>query len=191
MYVLVIARVIFGSLIIWRGFNILDTSFFRTMDEIARVLAHELQLSFLTYLLYPFISLVQALSDIKIDLGSVNVTCTGSQGPIELLINCLILGAVVIVIESDFHVFLNVMFAEINNKFINTIFTYNLNLTFLTKYCTATGASFSQVKLNPVFFICVTIYLITPQINWAASIGPFQLLVALNPFQKALQFLMG
>ena len=67
----------------------------------------------------------------------------------------------VIVIESDFHLYLNVLFSDINQKFINTTLTYNLRFGWCRKY-------------RLVFFSVLA--------EGAAQ---------LNPFQRALQFLMG
>jgi len=93
-YAFTLSKTIFGSLILARGFQIVDTSFFRMLDDIANTLSRVLRLDFLSYLLSPIIDLFRVLSFIRIDLSTVSVTCAGSQAPIELLIDCLILGTV-------------------------------------------------------------------------------------------------
>jgi len=50
-------------------------------------------------ILYPLIWVLNALSNIHIDLSAVQVTCTGSQAPFEIIINCIILGLVEGVIQ--------------------------------------------------------------------------------------------
>ena len=77
------------------------------MKEIQNSLDVSLNLGFLGYMMYPFVTFVGYISSFMIDLGSVNVTCKGSQAPMELLINCFVLGMIVVIIESDFHVFQN------------------------------------------------------------------------------------
>ena len=99
MFVLVayafnLSKTIFGSLIIARGFHVVDTSFFRMLDNIADTLARVLRLDVLSYLIWPILEFCRILSFIHIDLSAISVTCSGSKAPIELLINCLILGTV-------------------------------------------------------------------------------------------------
>jgi signal transduction histidine kinase len=85
-------QVFFTSLILWRG---LKKNF--RLSPILDLLAEGLQditqciglpINLIYFLALPFLYLFQALSSQNISLSSVSVTCSGSQAPIELLINC-------------------------------------------------------------------------------------------------------
>ena len=80
------------------------------MDRISAVISGigiVLHLDFIvSYISYPLIYLLNLLSNLSIDLSQLNVTCTGSQAPVYLLLDCIILVAIVILtIVSDVHIF--------------------------------------------------------------------------------------
>ena len=52
----------------------------------------------------------------KIDFGAVEVTCKGFQAPIEIFVNCMVLGFIVVVIESEFHIIQNSLFKGVFKK---------------------------------------------------------------------------
>jgi hypothetical protein len=109
-------RIIFTALIIWRGIKV-NIDFFDKLAEVMRVLSFTFKIPLVTYFLYPFIALVRLLSNINLNLDAVNVTCSGSQAPLELFFLVTILIFVVIVIESNFSVFQKVYFRAMNLRF--------------------------------------------------------------------------
>ena len=52
------------------------------------------------YLFYPLYVAVDLLSNLKIDLSAINITCDGAQAPMELVMNIFIMGLVIIVIRA-------------------------------------------------------------------------------------------
>ena len=102
-YVFVLGQIIYSSMIIWRGLypNLLS-DFLDKVDIIRDVFVIKLNLSFIGYALYPFTWLIKAISQFNIDLTGLGVTCTGAQAPMQLAINCFVLGFIILVIESNF-----------------------------------------------------------------------------------------
>ena len=104
VYCLILFKILFSSLILWKGIHVNNLGFIDRMKEIQRTL-DVLNLSVIGYLMYPFVEFTKVISSISINLGAVEVTCAGSQAPIELLIDCFVIGFVVVIIESRFFVF--------------------------------------------------------------------------------------
>ena len=120
------------------------------MYEIASTLADKLAMPSLEFILHPFIALIEILSRFKIDLGSIDVTCEGSQAPIELFVNCFVLGAIIIIIKSDFHIYQNIVFASVNLKVAKAAMTFPLGLKgskFLILKC---GIAYTLSTMNPL-----------------------------------------
>jgi hypothetical protein len=57
------------------------------------------------WVLYPFVEFLKVIANLNINFGSLTVTCQGSKAPIRLLIDCVILGIVIVVIESDYQMY--------------------------------------------------------------------------------------
>jgi hypothetical protein len=115
-------QVFFTSLILWRGMKV-DFK----LSPILQVLAEALQgitryigfpVDIIFILSLPFFYLFDALDSINLNLSSVNITCSGSQAPIELLINCVILGFLIIVVRSDYQLLFNVLLNNVNQRFL-------------------------------------------------------------------------
>jgi len=64
----------------------------------------------------PVIYAADVISNISINLNAVKVTCPGAQSPLFLAADLLIVGVVVIVIESDVQVFWTMMFGPAMSK---------------------------------------------------------------------------
>ena len=91
----------------------IDDSFFKAMQSALQNLASIFGLPVIKDVLYPFIYCVEQLSTLNIDLSGMNVTCKGSQAPLQLSLNFYINGYVILVIESDFFVTQATHFLEI------------------------------------------------------------------------------
>lgn len=128
VYILVLSRVLFSSLLIWKGFNIDNLGFVDKMNSVGEAFADSLNIPSFEYLIWPFIKFIDILSAFKIDLGSVEVTCEGSQAPMELIINCFVLGFIVIIIESDYHVYEHAVFGQVNLKTLKAAMTFPLGI---------------------------------------------------------------
>lgn len=83
-YAFLLTKVLFASLIIWRGLSVFDDSFSEILRNVANSLEFTLHVPYVSYLIYPFVMLVQELAKIHIDLAGISVTCEGSQAPIQV-----------------------------------------------------------------------------------------------------------
>jgi sterol desaturase/sphingolipid hydroxylase (fatty acid hydroxylase superfamily) len=98
------SQIIFNVLLLYRNFKVYLPSlksFEDTVDDTVDAVVNLLNMSYLKDLAYPFIYLINAISDIHIDLSAVQVSCAGAQAPGLLLINVVIVGIVIIIIRSD------------------------------------------------------------------------------------------
>ena len=120
-----ISRIVFTALILWRGLH-LNVDFLEKLRRMLDVLSFAFKIPLLTYILYPFVAFITVLSNINIDFSSVNVTCTGAQAPLELIVLCSILIFTVIIIESKFSILQKVYFKCINLRFVIAGITYKL-----------------------------------------------------------------
>jgi hypothetical protein len=75
---------------------------------------------FLKSIYTPFIYLFDIISKFKINLGGLNVTCLGAQAPLQMLINLLILGIVMLFVQSDFMIFQNIALVSSCESFLQT-----------------------------------------------------------------------
>jgi hypothetical protein len=86
------------------------------LSDLAKYLRFDIPI--FNYFLYPFFALFQTLANLHINLSTVNVSCAGSQAPIELLIDCCILGLTIVLIKSDYQYLFNILLPNINNAFL-------------------------------------------------------------------------
>jgi len=119
-FILTIFGVFFDVFILWRSSNWVHHP--EVIDAIAHFfveLGNFLQISYIVdpaaRLFIAFIRIIAAI-DLSSLLSTVNVSCQGSVAPLELLANYLILGAVVIIIESEFS-FLSITRQRMFNNF--------------------------------------------------------------------------
>jgi hypothetical protein len=164
-FVFFIYHVFFTSLILWRGLKA-DLH----LSPILNLLAEGLQditeyislpVDLFYFVALPFLYLFEALASINLNLSSVNVTCAGSQAPIELLINCFILGLLVIIIRSDYQLLFNILLNNLNQRFLLNNIEQRLDST--------------DFRFSSHFFICLAV----------------SALNAINPFQVGLRYCMG
>jgi hypothetical protein len=139
-YMILIGNALFSALIIWRSLNnIFENSFVKSLESIFSNIAHLLGLSYLGYLTYPFVIVLKAIANIQINFSAVNVTCEGSKAPLQLVVNCLIIGYIVKVIESGFLIYNATLFKATNKV---------LGLSIFTKYVYSTRGFKSVVALG-------------------------------------------
>jgi hypothetical protein len=117
-----IYQVFFTSLILWRGMKV-DFKLSPILDLLAEALRGITQylgfpVDVLFILALPFLYLFEALASINLNLSTINITCSGSQAPIELLINCFILGFLIIVVRSDYQLLFNVLLNNMNQRYL-------------------------------------------------------------------------
>ena len=118
MYVLTCTKLMYYALIVWKGINVNVPNvenFYKKLERLMDSLSVDFGLYWLRELLYPFQLLVDGIASINIDFNQIDVTCAGSQAPLELLVNLLILGLTVFVISTHMNLFY-LIFGQINLK---------------------------------------------------------------------------
>jgi hypothetical protein len=115
-------QVFFTSLILWRGMKV-DFKLSPILDLLTEALRGITQymrfpVDVIFIVAIPFLYIFEALASINLNLSSVNITCSGSLAPIELLINCVILGFLIIVVRSDYQLLFNVLLNNVNQRFV-------------------------------------------------------------------------
>ena len=106
------ASVLVDVLILFRGLR-LDLSFVEflthTLSSLGSALAH---------LLSPLQALLGFLALFKVDLAAVSVVCPGASAPVNLLIDYFVLGAVVVVMGSDYQIFRATALGRLLERFV-------------------------------------------------------------------------
>jgi photosystem II stability/assembly factor-like uncharacterized protein len=156
-------HIIFNALLIWRGYEAFFNSNF-TFLERSKLFLNSIDISFnvgfISPLGYPFIYVFNEISSININLAAINISCPGSQAPIYLLFDCIIVGMVIFIIESDAHVFWTTLVKTVSDKFGSLLFNrYYLFRTF-----------FSSLSLYSAFSVFL-LFLPTPMKMIQYSLG--------------------
>jgi hypothetical protein len=158
-------QVFFTSLILWRGLHVslnlspILTLLAEGLTDITKYI--NLPVNLFYYAALPFLYLFEKLATIDLNLSSVNVTCAGSQAPIELLINCFILGLLVIIIRSDYQLLFNILLNDLNQRILLNNVEQRLEK--------------QNLQFSRYFFICIIM----------------TALCSINPFQVGLRYSMG
>ena len=117
-YLTVLGRIVFKAMIIVVGLNIDNLAFLAKVDSISRALAEALGMFWLYNAIFaPFVAIITFLTQFELSLDVINLTCEGSTAPMKLLGNLLIIGIVVVLIESEFAVFKGVVYDSLVEKF--------------------------------------------------------------------------
>lgn len=93
------------------------------IDYLVELFSTAINMPFVRDLAYPFSYVITKLSNIRIDLSSVQVTCAGSQAPIFLFLDLIFMGLIVIIIESDLQIFWAASFKNLLQQATNLIYS--------------------------------------------------------------------
>lgn len=121
IFIGIASSIFFNSMILQRSFLFeIDKSFVAVIRRIVQNVSAILSLpeDIVSLFFWPLTYVIAAVADIKINLSSVNVTCSGASAPIELFINILILGFVIVVIESNYQLFQSISFNNLVNQLL-------------------------------------------------------------------------
>ena len=189
------ADVFFKSLIIWKQMHTLPFISFAILDYVAviqnvisivgvfliKLSLPEFLRNFILLFFTPVILLFQVLANFRIDFSALNVTCSGAQAPLELTLNMIILGIVIVVIQSEYQVFSGLIFQSatlryseivLSNEYISHQIGASEHVT-----CCASARQFCK-KIPFVFFGLI----------YSISI---QIIAQLVSFHSVLQFIMS
>jgi hypothetical protein len=131
------SQILFNVLLLYRNFRIYLPSlksFEDIVDDTVDAVVNLLNMRYLKDLAFPFIYLINAVSDLHINLSTVQVSCSGAQAPGLLLINIIIVGVVIIIIRSDIQSY----WAVAQTKLLFKVFYLPLNNSFAGKNKLAT-----------------------------------------------------
>ncbi len=117
-YIICMFHILFKGMIVYLSFdvNVGIQDFINKVQTFVSLFAITLHIPYVDYALYPFIFMLRLVSYLKIDLSAIEVTCVGAQAPLELFINCVIIGLVVCVVESNFQYIQHVMVVNMGKK---------------------------------------------------------------------------
>jgi len=79
---------------------------------------------FLEEILIPLKQALHFLEFFKIDFSAINVTCAGSTAPFELFLNILVIGTVMVLIESDFQLYKTVTYTGMMDENVDMLGKY-------------------------------------------------------------------
>jgi hypothetical protein len=121
-FVFIFYQIFFTSLILFRGLHsrFQLKSILNLLAQGIIDIAGYISVPFEVFYVFvlPFLYFFKGLASLHVDLSSVNVTCSGSQAPIELLINCFILGLLILIIRSEYQVLYNTLLTLMNRSFL-------------------------------------------------------------------------
>ena len=118
-------QIVFNALVIYRSFRYflpMTRQFKREANYLIDSVAAGLGLKSLAVLLYPIVFIADAIASININFSAVDVSCSGAQSPLYLLMNLIIVGVVVILIRSNAQVYWDVSLTQVSLKAASTIF---------------------------------------------------------------------
>ena len=130
-----LAGIFFKSLIIWK--HLRNLKLFKIQIPYPMVVALSISeiLSNLRAMAFPFVEFIDAvltqfgqffqlLGAITFDLNVVvSITCKGSTAPLKLLMDMVVLGVIILVIESKVQLFREIALKNVSRKFFSTITT--------------------------------------------------------------------
>ena len=120
IFVGTMSSIFFKAMIMWRGLK-LSFPFANVIDDAIQQLSKILQVPIFKVLFTPFTYMFKFFATLKIDLAAVNVTCEGSSAPLELFFNIMIVGIVIIVVDSNIQLFQSITFTSVTEKFLEAV----------------------------------------------------------------------
>ena len=112
-YALQMTSILVDVLILFRGLR-LKVPFLEFISHVLSTLGPLFETLFV-----PLKVVISWLAFFKIDLSAIQVTCPGSTAPVNLLIDLIVLGAVVIVVGSDYQLIRSVTLPSLLNKSVD------------------------------------------------------------------------
>eukprot|EP01035_Chromulina_nebulosa_P057355 gene57355-78580_t len=105
-----VTRIAFNAMVLWRAYNGIYIANVNFVVDCLRPFLFEFgkiihSQEIVLVISYPLINVIDFISNLSINLGDIKVTCIGAQSPLYLLCDVLIVGVVIIIIESDVNVF--------------------------------------------------------------------------------------
>lgn len=119
-----VLQVFFTSLLLWRGYSIKVSYLNRIKDYTNEVLT-SIHLKELGVVFYPFLFVLNAIASVNLNFSTVQVNCLGSQSAIQFFMDCVVVGIVVIIIQSEMMIYWGTFFAAVKSKYYSLLFQRN------------------------------------------------------------------
>jgi hypothetical protein len=143
--------ILFSCLILWRGLGKQSPKEFSQIADAVRSgldrICKLLNLPPVLLIIFdPFLYVLKSLSllDLGVSLDKADITCSGSQAPVQLLIGCLVLGFVIVVIQADYELAWSTVYSSMSVASIKLSLVSGFNdefkLSFPRKILVAMGA---------------------------------------------------
>ena len=164
-------QIFYHTFVLWRGLRFdfsLNSDFAAIMNSVLSEISVVVDVPYISTLLlvfYPITVLLAKLSSIHLNLNSVNVSCSGSQAPLELVINIIVLGIFTIFINSNYQALIAVPVAGILKSSIEVVLFYD---------------SRAVMNWRLLRWLFSLIYL-----------GALQVILSMRPIVSSLQYLMS
>ena len=140
-FISLLVGIFFKALIIWKHLRLLQSFKVQIPYPVVIALSISQILSDLRAMAFPFVEFIDAvltqfgqffqfLSTITFDLNVVvSITCKGSTAPLKLLLDMVVLGVIILVIESKVQLFREIALKNVSHKFFATITTREFFVT--------------------------------------------------------------
>ena len=148
----------YQTFVLWRGLRFdfsLNNDFATIMNSVLAEIVVVIDVPYISALLlvfYPMTALLATLSSFHLDLNSVNVSCSGSQAPLELTLNIIVQGLFTIFIESNYQALIAVPIAEILKASVEVVLFYDaraiMNWSLLRWFLSLTYLTVIQILLS-------------------------------------------
>ena len=123
-YIAAMGKIIFKSMIIVNGLRLANLPYFELLLSLTKIASELFRVQWLyNIVLYPFVQVISFLLFFEIDFEAVNVTCLGSHAPLKLFTNLIVMGIVIVVVQSDVAIFKSVTLSSFLKKFKDMVFS--------------------------------------------------------------------
>ena len=150
-YIAIIGKLVFKATIVLSGLKFkLDEDWFETLRSLESRFRETFHSAFLSLIFFiPFTTFLDFLANFEFDkvVESMNVTCSGSEAPSKLMINTLILGVVICIIQSDLAVYKNVVHDVLRQCFQRIVLSIKYK-TWSPKHHAIWKKRTTQMKVN-------------------------------------------
>jgi hypothetical protein len=119
-------QIIFNAMILWRAYKRLVSINFTVdfLDPFLNTIGDMFDVRLAVYVAsYPIVYVIDHIYIFNINLNAVKVVCVGAQSPLFLLMDMIIVAVVIVIIESDVHVFWTMMVAPSLSKIRSMLFS--------------------------------------------------------------------
>lgn len=179
LFVSSVLKILFGALIVWKQASRLFPikSFEHTIHHIILSIIGLVKgkvpfyiVDTLAFLLMQVEFVLIWLSQFRIDLSTINVTCIGSKAPAALFVNLIVFGAIIIVIQSEMQLFRSIVLGPAVDKYTR----YLLSSEYRKKFFKGDWCTWFCLLVPRSLSYSWSVFLLLPTNLFASlDVGPF------------------